>query len=341
MQADARSTGDARDPILIVGAGPTGLVLAIELARRGVPFHLIDQRPAPLLWDRAAVVKSRSLEIFATYGLADEFVYRGKAVRDVNFYKAGSKVASFHMRDVDTPFQFTLGISESVTERLLTRKLEELGGRVDRGVAFLELEQGDGTEGNVRVLLRTSDGERWLTAGWVVGADGLHSIVRDAVGIAFDGHDYALHWGVVDAQLESWPFSDDANAVQFDPFLIAIPIGDERRRIYFRADPDTAHQVDHIEQWLAMLAPGVRLKDPDEPQLFHTHCRVAARFRAGRVLLAGDAAHACSPIQGHGMNNGIQDAFNLGWKLALVAAGHAPDSLLELVPMPSGVMSPS
>ncbi len=331
MQADARSTEDARDPILIVGAGPTGLVLAIELARRGVPIHLIDQQPAPLPWDRAAVVKSRSLEIFATFGLADDFVRLGTAVRDVNFYKAGSKVASFHMRDVDTPFQFTLGISENVTERLLTRKLEELGGRVERGTSFVSLERGEGSgnEANVRVLVRTSAGERWLTAGWVVGTDGLHSLVRDAVGISFDGHDYALHWGVIDAHLDGWPFPGDANAVQFDPFLIAIPIGGDRRRIYFRADPDTTHQVEHIKQWLAELAPGIWLEDPDEPQLFHTHCRVAGQFRARRVLLAGDAAHACSPIQGHGMNTGIQDAFNLGWKLALVAAGHAPESLLD------------
>ncbi len=328
MQAEAQSTEDATVPVLIVGAGPTGLVLAIELARRGVPFRLIDQRPAPLPWDRAAVVKSRSLEIFASLGLADAFVRRGKTVQGVDFFGGGSRIASFRLRDVDSPFPFNLGISESETERLLTQKLEQLGGRVDRGVAFVALER---SVSDVRVRVRTSSGERWLTAGWVVAADGLHSIVRDAAGIAYTGHDYALHWGVVDAHLGNWPFADDLAAAQFDPFLSSIPIGDDRWRIYFRADTSTALQVAHIQQWLAQLAPGARLEHPDEPQLFHTHCRVAEKFRAGRVLVAGDAAHACSPVQGHGMNSGIQDAFNLGWKLALVAAGQAPDSLLELI----------
>jgi hypothetical protein len=115
----------------------------------------------------------------------------------------------------------------------------------------------------------------------------------------------------------------------FDPLLIPVPIGGDIWRAYFRADPAvSAHQI-HIARCLEMLAPGTTVASSDEPQLFHTHSRIATRFRSERVLLAGDAAHACSPIEGHGMNGGIQDAFNLGWKLALVATGKAPDALLD------------
>ena len=168
-----------------------------------------------------------------------------------------------------------------------------------------------------------------IKADWVVGTDGLHSKVRDAVGITFEGHDYPLHWGVVDAHYDKWPHPDDVIAVQFNPPLISIPIGAGKWRMYFRGRPGETDLLPQIAEWLRNYAPDASLVDPDEPQLFHTHCRLASNFRAGRVLLAGDAAHACSPMEGHGMNTGIQDAFNLGWKLALVVKGEAPESLLE------------
>jgi hypothetical protein len=179
------------------------------------------------------------------------------------------------------------------------------------------------------VRVRDSGDERLWAASWVVGTDGLHSKVRDAVDVAFIGHDYPLHWGAIDVRLAHWPYADDLIAVMFDPLLMPTPIGADRWRVYFRADASGSAQVAHIEQWFQQLAPGAALVESDEPRFFHAHCRIAARFRAGRVLFAGDAAHACSPIEGHGMNTGIGDAFNLGWKLALVAAGQAPDSLLE------------
>jgi 2-polyprenyl-6-methoxyphenol hydroxylase-like FAD-dependent oxidoreductase len=314
------------NPVLIVGAGPTGLVLAIELARRGVPFHIIDQRPAPLPWDRAAVVKSRSLEIFKALGIADEFVRRGQKIRGADFYERTARRASFRLADLDTPFPFTLGLSESETENILTAELERLGGTIDRGVTFIAM---DADAAGARVSLRDATGDRTVRADWVVGTDGLHSKVRDAVGIVFEGHDYPLYWGVVDAHYKGWPHPDDVIAVQFNPPLISIPIGGGKWRVYFRGQPGEKNMLPKIAEWLREYAPDASLVDPDEPQLFHTHCRIASNFRAGRVLLAGDAAHACSPMEGHGMNTGIQDAFNLGWKLALVAKGEAPDALLE------------
>ena len=314
------------DPILIAGAGPTGLVLAIELARRGVPHVLIDQRPKPLLWDRAAVIKTRTLEILAALGLSSEFLARGTAIRGTDFYSAGSRRASFRFQVLDTPFPLMLGLSEGVTEEILTKELERLGGGVQRGVEFVDLKADDKA---VRVRLRENGVERTMEPNWLVGADGLHSKVRDAVGIEFPGRDYDQQWGVADLRLANWPHEPDLAAAMFDPLLIPIPIGGNIWRAYFRADQSASAHQTHIAHCLNMLAPGTTAASSDEPQLFHTHSRVATRFRSGRVLLAGDAAHACSPIEGHGMNGGIHDAFNLGWKLALVATGKAPDALLD------------
>ena len=218
-----------------------------------------------------------------------------------------------------------LGLSEGVTEEILTRELERLGGGVKRGVEFVDLKADDA----IRVRVRENGVERTMEPSWLVGADGFHSKVRDAVGIEFPGHDYDQQWGVADVRFANWPHEPDLAAAMFDPLLIPVPIGGDIWRAYFRADPAVSAHQTHIARCLEMLAPGTTVASSDEPQLFHTHSRIATRFRSGRVLLAGDAAHACSPIEGHGMNGGIQDAFNLGWKLALVATGKAPDALLD------------
>ena len=144
-----------------------------------------------------------------------------------------------------------------------------------------------------------------MEPSWLVGADGFHSKVRDAVGIEFPGHDYDQQWGVADVRFANWPHEPDLAAAMFDPLLIPVPIGGNIWRAYFRADPAVSAHQTHIARCLEMLAPGATVASSDEPQLFHTHSRIATRFRSGRVLLAGDAAHACSPIEGHGMNGGI------------------------------------
>ena len=326
----------ADHPVLIVGAGPSGLVLAIELARRGAPLHLIDRRPERLGRDRAVALKSRSLEVMASIGLADRFVQRGQILRGITLFSDRTEVASVEFDGLDTPFPFLLSIPEEETERILTERLEEFGGRIERGVEFAGLEQG---QRSVRARLRSLDhSERTLEASWVVGTDGLHSAVRATIGDEFDGHDYPTLWGVADARLAGWRRPNDRATVQIaPPVAIAFPLRDGRWRFTFQPqthdDGRPASRNDDllatIGTRLAAISPGVALQDPDQPQLFHTHARVARRYRIGRALLAGDAAHASTPFEGHGMNTGIQDAYNLGWKLALVVAGIAPETLLD------------
>jgi 2-polyprenyl-6-methoxyphenol hydroxylase-like FAD-dependent oxidoreductase len=315
-------------PVLVVGAGPTGLVLAVELARRGVPFHLIDRRPEPLGRDRAIVVKSRSLELLAGMGLAGVFLRRGRIIRGIDLFSGGRRVAAIGLDGLDSPFPFDLCIPEEETERILAEELGRLGCRIERGVEFAGLEQG---ERSVTVRLRSfRDGGRALEASWVVGTDGLHSAVREAIGDEFEGHDYPTLWGVADAHLASWHRPVDHATVQIEPpVVIAFPLRDGRWRFTFQPDAAADDHLGTIGAWLQAISPGAALRNPDQPQLFHTHARVARRYRIGRVLLAGDAAHASTPFEGHGMNTGMQDSYNLGWKLALVATGAAPETLLD------------
>lgn len=318
----------SENPVLVVGAGPTGLVLALELVRRGVACRLVDRRPEPLGRDRAIVVKSRSLEVLAGMGLANTFVRRGHIIRGLDLFSGGTKVATIGLDGLDSPFAFDLCLPEEETERILTEALEQLGGRVERGVELTGLEP---TRQGARARLRPLGGdvERILDASWVVGTDGLHSAVRAAIGDEFEGHEYPTLWSVADAHLAGWRQPGHHATVQIEaPIAIAFPLRDGRWRFTFQADAeDDALEI--VAARLAAISPGVALQDPDEPQHFHTHARVAHRYRFGRVLLAGDAAHASTPFEGHGMNTGIQDSYNLGWKLALVVTGAAPETLLN------------
>jgi len=318
-------------PVLIVGAGPTGLMLAVELARRGVEFRIIDRHAAPLGWDRATVVKARTLEIADMLGLAGAFLEKGQRVDCVDLYAGGDRVAQMGFADLDTSFPYMLSLPESDTEAILTAELERCGGAVERGIELTALDAAaEGCRACLRVGSGADETMEIVEADWVVGTDGLHSTVRHAVGDAFEGHDNPRLWGVVDGYLDGWKHPGHhiaANLVA--PCANPIPLKDGRWRVYFRPQSRDVGELERVVASLGEMSPGVRLADPDEPKFFHTYARVAAMFRVGRVMVAGDAAHACSPIQGHGMNSGIQDAHNLGWKLALVVAGHAPERLLD------------
>jgi 2-polyprenyl-6-methoxyphenol hydroxylase-like FAD-dependent oxidoreductase len=316
--------------VLIIGAGPTGLTVARELARRGVDFLLVDQRPEPLPWDRATVIHSRTLEIFDALGIVDEFLERGHRMNGVNFFAYGKKFATLSFDSVDCRFPYDVNLSEQVSEEILTRSLETLGGKVSRGWKLASLEQHSFT---VTARLQGGDGvERAIEADWLVGADGLRSTVRQAIQVDVDGHQYAALWGVVDGALKNWQHDPSFAAVQIElPSLNPLPIAPHRWRVYFRAEQDgpPAAILEMINQGLGALSPDCRLVDHDQPVLYRTHRLLSRHFRKHRVFLAGDAAHACSPIEGHGMNAGIQDAFNLGWKLDLVIKGKAGDELLD------------
>lgn len=316
-----------RTRVLIVGAGPTGLTLAAELRRRSVDCVLIDALDAPLSWDRATIVHPRTMELLSTLGVSDELFETGVHQRFIDIYSDGEHLGHMDLAETDSPFGFNVNVSEEVTERALSRHLHANGGTVRYGHRLTGLELAED-----RVLARISHaGEEYeLEADWIVGCGGLHSPVREFTGIPFEGHSIVHSWAVVDTTIAGWPFGHDTNFAFLDrDSVILTPLPDLRWRAYIRPTSDTSDLVEDAGTVIRRYAPGATLTDNANPTRFHCHTKVAARYRRGRALLAGDAAHVCSPSQGHGMNSGIQDAFNLAWKLALVCHGDAEPRLLD------------
>ena len=316
------------DPgILVVGAGPTGLALALELRARGVPCRLIDQAPERSDKSRALVVHARTLELLDRFGLADRLVARGRTTQAGEIAVEGRKRAEIAFGDIgtdDTRFPFLLFVSQVETERVLEEAFLAAGGRIERPVALV------GVEGD-RALLRGPAGEEAAPFRWLVGCDGAHSVVRKAAGLSFAGAPYPQTFLLADARI-AW---DQPPKLRFlltaDGLMVLFPLVDDVYRLIasggaaVAGEPTLAGFQARFDA--ASPDPG-RLHDPTWLASFRLHHRGVDRYRAGALFVAGDAAHIHSPAGGQGMNTGIQDAVNLGWKLAMVARGEAPEALL-------------
>jgi len=320
-------SADRSGSVLVVGAGPTGLLLAAELQRRDVPCHLIDALPGPLHWDRATVVHPRSLEVFESLGLIGKFLDAGTKQCAVKIHSSGELLGTMDLSTCGSRYGFNLGVSEEVTETILTDYLHRQGGQVNRSSRLVGLTPG--ADGAMAEIER--DGERYqVNARWVIGCDGIHSPTRDFSGIGFEGHDIAKPWAVFDAALQGWSQAFDVTFVYLDLVpVIQIGLPDQRWRVYMRPSSAESDLVAEATATVRRYAPGASFVDVENATRFHCHAKVATRFRSGPVLLAGDAAHLCSPSEGHGMNGGLQDAINLAWKLALVYHGESEPALLD------------
>ena len=314
-------------PVLVVGAGPTGLLLACALRRRGVDCVLIDAYDAPLGWDRATVIHPRSLQIFEALGVVDEIVDAGVHIKGCRIHADAVVLGYEDYSGNTTRYPFDIGLSEETTERVLRGYLEDHGGAVVPSTRLVGLEQHDD---RVTATMETHGERRTITASWVVGCDGYRSTVREAGGIGYASTVADQPWAVFDAGLAGWNAELDVTHAFFDePLVIMTPLPGERFRVYSRPESRQSDLEGDARAVIDPYSPGVTFTDVRNPTRFLCHARVADRFRTGRVLLAGDAAHACSPTQGHGMNTGLQDAHNLGWKLAHVCRGEAGETLLD------------
>jgi 2-polyprenyl-6-methoxyphenol hydroxylase-like FAD-dependent oxidoreductase len=313
--------------VLVVGAGPTGLLLAAELCRRGIDCRLIDALADTQHWDRATVVHPRSLEVFESLGIVDRFLDAGVPQRSARLHSKGEVVAELDFSASGAPYPYNVGLSEEMTEMFLGDYLRDQGGSVERGTPLVGLQPADGS---VVATLEHDGARAAVSAKWVVGCDGYHSITREQAGIELQGHDIVDDWAVFDVTLDGRGEDFETTLVYLEETMVILtPLPGHRYRVYTR--PSSA-KTDFIADAAAVIAryePDVTLREVENPNRFRCHAKVADRYRAGRVLLAGDAAHVCSPDQGHGMNCGIQDAHNLAWKLALVCNDDAPANLLD------------
>ena len=313
--------------VLVVGAGPAGLLTAAELQRRGVQCLLIDAHERPLEWDRATVVHPRSLEIFDSLGIVEPLLAAGVKQRGARIHADGKVLGEIDLDLCGSRYPYNIGISEEVTESILADYLASHGGSVRRASKLVDLqERPDG----MLARIQQPDGDIEVLAEWVIGCDGHHSTVRELTGIEQDGHDISQPWAVFDAAISGWPEIFEANYAYLDRIpVILTALPGQRWRVYLRPSAEDSDLVADALSTLRRYLPEANFEDVAHPARFLCYTKVARQFRAGRILLAGDAAHTCSPAQGHGMNSGLHDAVNLAWKLALVCGGQCSDSLLD------------
>ena len=328
--------GDTGDPcILIAGAGPSGLLLAIALRRMGVASRLIDANAGPTDEARATVLRPRTLEILGQLGLFEVFRAAGVDMHGARIYEGGDRLVMESATDaVESPHPFNLSLPQSATERLLVAELARLGQTVERNTELMSATQDQ--EG-VTAVLRHADrddgtAEETVTCAWLVGADGAHSVARHALGLELEGTDDPLTFIVADLVVRG-PLATDKFTVfhtsEHGMFLGLLPDG---RCLFSGNLPPTAAApaegavptLAEIQSLLDDAGPGgLTVEDPAWMSYFHVHSRIAPRYSGGRIFLVGDAAHVQSPAGGQGMNTGMQDSWNLAWKLALVARGNA------------------
>lgn len=324
--------------VLIVGAGPTGLNLALSLARRKVPFRLIDQAAGPGEQSRAVVVHARTLEFYRQYGFAGEVLAEGipiahAAIREVRGQDRRSAM-TLNFEDMghhQSPFSTPLGYPQDYHEKLLLRQLEAAGGKVEWNTRLLSFAQ---REDRVEAELQFA-GDRTAkeSFAYICGCDGSHSAVRRQLDIGFPGGTYSQLYYVADVRIEGTMESELDVCLGRHTFSLRLPIrrsGDQR---LIGLVPEGIPERPGItfEDIRADVEPlaGVHVTHVNWFSTYRVHHRVANHFREGRAFLLGDAGHLHSPAGGQGMNTGIGDAVNLGWKLSQVLQGRAHTSLLD------------
>ena len=328
-----RQSADQDFDVLVVGAGPTGLLAACELLRRGVRVRVIDRAPEPMRAPKALSVWPRALDILQDCGLEDAVRRESVPINTLSYFSERRPLASFALTE-DNACRV---LPQHVTERLLTDRLHALGGKVERGVRLLALDDVDfsgrieASDGVTAVLEYTDGVVERVRAPFVIGADGAGSAVRGQLGVGFQGTTYEMAFALIDARIEGQLPPDECRFYQAPTgALVIVPMpGGVFRFLSVMPEGRPEVSAGMMQAIIDERGPrGVRISEPVWQAVFRVHARHACDFQRGRVFLAGDAAHVHSPAGGQGMNNGLQDAHNLGWKLAAVIRGESPGSLL-------------
>ena len=328
--------------VLVVGAGPTGLIAADLLKRSGVDVRIVEKRTEATRESRAFAVQARTLELMQSIGLSEHFLARGVMTTGVDIHVHGKFRGGLNTDRADapdTPFPYILMIAQSETENILIEDLAALGVEVERGQEVIELQQD---AAGASASLRDENGaSSQIRCAYIIGADGSRSIVRKSAGIDFTGGTYAQSFLLADCKVD-WPLDHHRFRVFINGRRIGLflPLGGSSLSRVMATDLTTDEDGDAstgLALDLTELSDAFEksacipatLSDPVWVTRYRAHHRAAERYRAGRMFVAGDAAHIHSPAGGQGMNTGLQDAANLAWKLTAVLRRGADDELLD------------
>ncbi|MFC9709294.1 monooxygenase [Paenibacillus sp. NPDC056933] len=316
--------------VIIIGGGPVGMMLAGELALADVKVCILEKLQDTTPYSRALSIHPRTLEILDLRGLKTELLKIGKPLPTGHFAGLETRL-DFSV--IDSSSNYSLFIAQSETEKVLERRARELGAEIRRGT---EVSSISPNSDYVEVIATGTEGEMTLTAAYVVGADGAGSIVRKQANISFNGTDVTLTSVQGDVVLKRPPATSVVSSFDENGMIMIVPVSKELHRVVF-IDPDrksipkdTPVTLEELRSgMLRMLGDDYGISDPYWMTRFGNATRQADRYREGRIFLAGDAAHIHFPAGGQGMNVGLQEAMNLGWKLAAEVKGWAPEGLLD------------
>ena len=291
---------------MIVGAGPTGLTAAVELARRGIIARVIDRKSDPLPLSRAVGINARSLRLLEASGLTERLLNEGVRVRGARFHDQARLIAKLRLDREKFAYNFLLCLPQDRTEALMLERLQELGGRIEFGVSLAQL---DYRGGGARVALKRSGSEDLEDAVYdmVLGADGARSLVRESIDLPYDGFDLAETWGIADIESAAWPHRNEFCGFMLPGGLVVVvvPIGKARYRV-----------IANRSKALDLVPGGIAVDRLRREADFDISVRQVPSYRRGAVFLAGDAAHCHSPVGGRGMNLGIADAVSFARRLS-------------------------
>jgi 2-polyprenyl-6-methoxyphenol hydroxylase-like FAD-dependent oxidoreductase len=327
---------NSQTDVLVVGAGPTGLTTAIELARRSIGVRIVEKRTEPSTTSKALVVHARTLEQLDTIELADELVAKGYTSPGIDFSASADHPlrADMHKLAGETRYPFILILPQADTEAALERRLERENVRVERGTTLKSFaERGEGIEATVG----RNGATETIEARYIVGADGPHSVVRETLGIRFEGSPYGWTAFLGDVTMRGHEAEGGTEQHSSNRGLaFIVPFEDGTHRIVtidqnYQGGPKRSDlELSELQESIsAILGKPVELSDPKWLSRWGADLKLAEAYGRGRAFLAGDAAHTHSPAGGQGMNTGIQDAFGLGWRLALAVRGRAGAGLLQ------------
>jgi 2-polyprenyl-6-methoxyphenol hydroxylase-like FAD-dependent oxidoreductase len=327
--------------VLIAGAGPTGMMAALELTRQGIGVRLIERAAEPATTSRAIGVQARTLELFEQRGLLHDMLPHGNPASGGSVYGGGKRLFRLDFSRLDSVYNYIFFISQALTEQALRNALAQMSVQIERRVELLAIAQTDRAD-TLTAILKLADGSlENLQCDYLIDAEGAHSVARPTSGLEFEGRALATTYALGDLYIDGDLSGSDLHIFSSDSgFLALFPMGNRRFRLIAadatdgstpEADtPPTAPTLEALQSIVDSRSHiPVQLRDMSWSSWFHINSRMVPKLRAGRVLLGGDSAHIHSPAGAQGMNTGLQDMVNLSWKLAAVLKGEAHPKLLD------------